>query len=82
MDDFEIYLRAHTYELKLFRPLEKFIARIKWLPAQKGLDMLKESMLRLREQEDAALEDMRQLERKVRQRFDQSIMRKTEDLIV
>ena len=30
MDDFEIYLRIQTYHQKLFRPIEKFIARGKW----------------------------------------------------
>lgn len=43
MDDFEIYLRSSSYELKLYRTVEKFIARLKWLPLSKGIDLFKES---------------------------------------
>ena len=48
MDDFEIYIRAQAYELKLFRTIEKFIARINWLPMSKRFDLFKESHIHLK----------------------------------
>ncbi len=45
MDDFEIYIRTQTYELKLFRSAEKFIARLKHLPLAKNFDIMKESYI-------------------------------------
>ena len=48
MDDFEIYLRARTYELKLYRTTEKFVTRLKWLPLAKNVDILKESHILLK----------------------------------
>jgi hypothetical protein len=58
IDDFEIYLRASSYELKLFRPVEKFISRLKWMPLAKSMEMFKESHVRmLKNREELFMED-------------------------
>lgn len=81
MDDFEIYLRCQTYDLKLNRAIEKFISRVKWLPISAGLDVFKESHLLLRRQREALFEESKRGEERVRQRFNQSMMKKTDDII-
>lgn len=45
IDDFEIYLRIQTYQTKLYRPITKFVARAKWLPIRKGIDIFKQMHL-------------------------------------
>ena len=42
MDDFEVYLRQQSYESKLFRVSEKFVARLKWVAIQKKHEVFKE----------------------------------------
>jgi len=81
MDDFEIYLRCQTYDLKINRAIEKFISRVKWLPLSAGLDVFKESHLLLRRQREALFEESKRGEERVRQRFNHSMMKKTDDLI-
>ncbi|CDW75700.1 UNKNOWN [Stylonychia lemnae] len=82
MDDFEIYLRQQSYEVKLFRTVEKFIARLKWLPHFKRYDMFKESHILIKVEQEKLYNQQREFEKRVRQRFDQSNMRKSDDLIV
>lgn len=57
MDDFEIYLRAQTYELKLQRTVEKFITRLKWLPVSKTMEMFKDSHELMKKQREHLFED-------------------------
>ena len=82
MDDFEIYLRSHTYELKLFRTIEKFCARLKWVPLAKSLDIAKEAYLMIARDQELMFKEQKDFEKKVRLRFDQSNLRKTDDLIL
>ena len=42
LDDFEIYLRSITYEKTLSRPMQKFVAKLKWLPITAKFDIFKE----------------------------------------
>ena len=41
-DDFEIYLRIQTYQNKLFRPIQKFIAKSKWIAVTQGSKLFKD----------------------------------------
>jgi hypothetical protein len=82
MDDFEVYLRSTTYDLKLNRAVEKFIARLKWLPLSCGFDLFKESHLLLKKQREGLFDEAKKDEARVRKRFNQSLMKKTDDLII
>ena len=63
MDDFEIYIRAQSYESKLYRTAEKFIARIKWLPYSKGFDILRESQIMIKNEREERFEENKIKER-------------------
>ena len=82
MDDFEVYLRAQTYELKLFRTCEKFIGRVKWIPVSKRYDIFKETHLKMKADQEQLFEESKAYEKNVRKRFDSSNIKKSDDLIV
>lgn len=70
MDDFEIYLRAQTYETKLSRTIQKFVNRIKWLPITKRYQIFKEAHIRLKGEREQWYSEAIMVEDKIRKRFD------------
>lgn len=82
VDDFEIYLRIQTYHQKLFRPMEKFIARGKWTSTSKNIEILREFHLRYKELLQESYLDQVKHVKAIKDRFNHSMIKKTDDIIV
>lgn len=44
MDDVEVYLRQVTYEQKLYKLVNKFVNRMKWLPLYRRFEIWNEAV--------------------------------------
>jgi len=77
VDDFEIYLRIQTYQNKLYRPILKFVARAKWIPIHRSVDIYKEMHIEHAKMMEKSFEEQEQLVQTLRARFRASKLKKT-----
>ena len=82
MDDFEVYLRIQTYQNKLLRPIQKFIARSKWVSTAKNMEVFKDFHVKHKELLQRSYFAQIDEVKRVRERFGAVIMKKTDDLIL
>lgn len=82
LDDFEIYFRIQSYNNKIFRPMQKFIARGKWVSTSKNLEIFKEMHIRYKELQEESYKEQVEHVKIIKERFNNSMMKKTEDLTV
>lgn len=80
VDDFEIYLRIQAYHTKLYRPIMKFVARAKWIPMRKSIDIFKQMHLEHAKLLQKTQDDQTELVRRLRERFVASKLKKTATL--